>query len=67
MTLRGPMKSRHQQLFLGNCCTCNNFGHIARNCKLMAPVEKGIKSQKNNVTSNNLKGELQLFCSSTKL
>ena len=24
--------NRHQQLFLGNCYTCNNFGHIARNC-----------------------------------
>ena len=34
--------SRHQQLFLGNCYTCNNFGHIARNCKPRVPIGKGI-------------------------
>ena len=54
------MTSRHQQLFLGNCYTCNNFGHIARNCKLNAPMEKGITSHtsicKKNTTKNNLKG-----------
>ena len=26
--------SRHHQLFLGNCYACNNFGHIARSCKI---------------------------------
>ena len=39
------MPSKHQQLFLGNCYACNNFGHIARNCKLMVPIGKGITSQ----------------------
>ena len=45
MIPRGRMTSRHQQLFLGNCYTYNNFGHIARNCKLMVPIEKGNTSQ----------------------
>ena len=39
------MTSIHQQLFLRNCYTCNNFGHMARNCKLMVPIEKGITPQ----------------------
>ena len=52
-----PMTSRHQQLFLGICYTCNNFGDITRNCKLKAHVEKGITSQtyfyeKNGTRSN---------------
>ena len=45
MMPKKPMTSRHQQLFLENCYTCNNFGHIARNCKLMVPIEKGSTSQ----------------------
>ena len=60
MMSRRPMTSRHQQLFSGICYTCNNFGHIARNCKLKAPVEKGITSHtyfyKENITRNNPKG-----------
>ena len=60
MMSRRPMTSRHQKLFLGNCYTCNNFGHIARNCKLKAPLEKGIISHtysyKENITRSNLKG-----------
>ena len=52
--------SRHQQLFVGKCYSCNNFEHIARNCKLMIPIGKGIKSQspfyKKNVTRINPKG-----------
>ena len=40
-----PMTSGHQQLFLGNCCTCKIFGHMARNCKLMVPIEKGITTK----------------------
>ena len=52
--------SRHQQLFLGNCYACNNFGHIDRKCKLMVPIGKGITSQspfyKNNFTKRNPKG-----------
>ena len=55
-----PVIGKHQQLFLGNCYTCNNFGHMARNCKLKTPVEKGITSHtsiyKKNITKNNLKG-----------
>ena len=54
------MTSRHQRLFLGNCYTYNNFGHIVRNCNLKAPVEKGITSHtsfyKKNITRNNPKG-----------
>ena len=52
--------SRHQQLFLGNCYAYNNFGHIARNCKLMVPIGKGITSQshvnKKEVIRSNPKG-----------
>ena len=52
--------SKHQQLFLGNCYACNNFGHIARNCKLMIPIGKDITSQSpfhtKNVTRSNPKG-----------
>ena len=52
--------SRHQQPFLGNCYACNNFGHIARNCKLVVPIWKGITSQspfyKNKITRSNPKG-----------
>ena len=52
--------SKHRQLFLGNCYTCNNFGHMARNCKLKTPVEKGITSHtsvcKKKITRNNPKG-----------
>ena len=60
MMSRKSMTSKHHKLFLGNCYTCNNFGHIARNCKLKAPVEKGITSHtysyKENITRNNPKG-----------
>ena len=45
MMPKRPMASRHQQLFLGNFYTCNNFGHIARNSKLMVPTEKCITPQ----------------------
>ena len=59
MMLKRPVTSKHQQLFLGNCYTCNNFGHMARNCKLKTPVEKGITSHtsiyKKNITRNNPK------------
>ena len=52
--------SKHQHLFLGNCYTCNNFGNMARNCKLNTPTEKGITSHnclyKKNITINNTKG-----------
>ena len=52
--------SRHQQLFLGNCYAYDNFGHIARNCKIMVPIGKGIISQSpfynKNVTRSNPKG-----------
>ena len=34
MTLKRPMRSRVQQIFLGRCYTCHNFGHMARECKL---------------------------------
>ena len=42
MMHKRPVTSKHQQLFLANCYTCNNFGHMYRNCKLKTPVEKGI-------------------------
>ena len=59
------VSSRHQQLFLGNCYACNNFGHIARNCKLMVPIRKGITSQSpfynKNATRSNTKGRNYKF------
>ena len=45
MIPKRPMTSKHRQLFLGNCYICNNFGHMARNCKLVVPIEKGITPQ----------------------
>ena len=46
--------------FWGNCYACNNFGHIARNCKLLVPIGKYITSQsrfyKKKVTRSNPKG-----------
>ena len=34
MILKRPRTSRVQQIFLGRCYTCHNFGHMARECKL---------------------------------
>ena len=52
--------SKHQQLFLGNCYACNNFGHIDINCKQIVPIGKDITLEspfyKNNVTRSNPKG-----------
>ena len=52
--------NKHQKLYLGNCYACNNFGHIARNSKLVVPIWKWVTSQypfyKNNVTRSNPKG-----------
>ena len=63
---RKSMTSKHHQLFLGNCHTCNNFGHIARNCKLKTHVEKGITSHtsfyKKTITINNPKGRNYNSC-----
>ena len=28
-----PMTNRYQQIFLGHCYLCNNFGHKSLNCK----------------------------------
>ena len=60
MMLKIPVTSKHQQLLLGNCYTCNNFVHMDRNCKLKNPVEKCITSHisiyKKNITRNNQKG-----------
>ena len=60
MIPKRPVTSKHQQLFLGNCYTCNNFGHMDRIRKLNTPVEKGIISHtfvyKKNITRNNPKG-----------
>ena len=54
------VSSGHEQLFLGNWYACNNFGHIARNCKLMVPIGKCITSQtsfyKKNGTKSNQEG-----------
>ena len=59
MIPKRPVTSKHQQLFLGNCYTCNNFVHMDRNCKLKNPVEKCITSHtsvcKKNITKNNPK------------
>ena len=60
MMPKRPVTSKHQQLFLGNCYTCNNFGHMGINCKLKPLVEKGITSHtfvyKKNISRKNPKG-----------
>ena len=60
MMSKRPVTSKHQQQFLGNCYTFNNFGHMARNCKIKTPMEKGITSHtyvyKKNITRKNTKG-----------
>ena len=60
MNPKRPVTSKHQQLFLGNCYTGNNFGHTTRNCKLKTALDKGITSHtsvyKKNITRNNSKG-----------
>ena len=38
MTLKRPMRSRVQQIFLGRYYTCHNFGHMPRDCKLRKDV-----------------------------
>ena len=61
MMPKRPVINKHQELFLGNWYTCNNFGHIDRNCKLMVPIEKGITQQtsfyKKSGTRNNPEGK----------
>ena len=61
MMPKRPMTSRHQQIFLGNCYTCNNFGHMARNCKLMVPIEKGITPQNYFYKKNGIRATGQGF------
>ena len=38
MIPRRPMTSRYQQIFLGHCYSCNNFGHKALDCKAYEKV-----------------------------
>ena len=40
MILKIPVTSKHQQIFLGNCYTYNNFRHMDRNCKLKTCGER---------------------------
>ena len=44
MILKRPRTSRVQQIFLGHCYTCHNFGHMVRECKLRK--NSSIKFQK---------------------
>ena len=39
MMPRRPMSSRYQQIFLGHCYSCNNFGHRALDCKAYGKVQ----------------------------
>ena len=34
MIPKNIMTRRYQQIFFGHCYSCNNFGHMARECKL---------------------------------
>ena len=34
------MTSKHTQIFIVHCYSCNNFGHMDRECKLTSPTKK---------------------------
>ena len=40
MMPRRPMTSRYKKIFINHCYPCNNFGHMARECKLISHTEK---------------------------
>ena len=40
MIYRILMISRYKQIFIDHCYSCYNFGHMARECKLINPTEK---------------------------
>ena len=46
MILKRPRISRVQQIFLGHCYTCHNFGHMARECKLRKNSSIKVKEQR---------------------
>ena len=37
---RRPMTSKYKNIFISHYYSCNNFGHMARECKLISPIEK---------------------------
>ena len=40
MMPRRPITSRYKHIFISHCYSCNNFGHMARECKMISPIEK---------------------------
>ena len=47
---RRPMTSRYQQIFLGHCYSCNNFGHKALNCGAYGKFREYKKNASSNKT-----------------
>ena len=33
-----PMTSKYKKIFIVHCYSCNNFGHTARECKMISPI-----------------------------
>ena len=46
MIPKEPMTSRYQQIFFGHCYSCNNFGHMARECKLRKNAPLKVQKQR---------------------
>ena len=49
--------NRYQQIFLGHCYSCNNFGHKALNCRSYGKLHEYKKKS----SSNKPKGNHNLF------
>ena len=56
------MKNRYQHIFLGYCCSCNNFGHKAFKCRAYGKVhEYKEEPSKSKETNHNCFGSLQIY------
>ena len=42
MMPRRPMKIKYKHIFFDHCYSCNNFGHMARECKFIGPKKRRI-------------------------
>ena len=40
MMPRIPMRRWYKKIFIDHCYSCNNFGHMDRECKMISPTEK---------------------------